>query len=95
VLAEYGLPFDPDLVSPPSSGIWTSEVGEAAISLFLDRRDVDSEAVVSINDFIAIGAMRALQAQGIQIPQQVAVVGFDDVDDSSSVIPSLTMVPIQ
>ena len=95
VLAEYGLPFDPDLISPPTSGIWLPEVGEAAIALFLDQRQVNFEAVVGTNDLFAIGAMRALQARGIQIPQQVAVVGFDDVDDSMSVIPSLTTVSIQ
>jgi len=94
VLADYGLPFDPDLVSPTSSS-WASEVGEAAISLFLNRRNVNFEAVVGTNDFFAIGAMRALQARGIRIPQQVAVVGFDDVEDSRSVIPSLTTASIQ
>ena len=40
VLAEYGLPFDPDLVSPPSSGSWEQEIGEAAIALLLDQRHV-------------------------------------------------------
>jgi PAS domain S-box-containing protein len=94
VLAENGL-FDPDLVSPPTAGVWSPETGKAAISLFLDQRGVNFEAVVGVNDGIAIAAMQALQARGIHIPQQVAVVGFDDVDESNSVIPSLTTVSIQ
>jgi DNA-binding LacI/PurR family transcriptional regulator len=56
-LAEHGLPLDPDLVSPPTDGLWGYEVGERAISLFLDQRQVSPEAVAAVNDDIAAGAM--------------------------------------
>jgi GAF domain-containing protein/DNA-binding LacI/PurR family transcriptional regulator len=95
VLAEYGLPFDPDLVSPPSEGLWGPEVGEAAIALLLDQRHVGFEAVVAANDKIAIGAMQALQARGIHVPNQVAVAGYDDEPGSNSTLPPLTTVPLQ
>jgi PAS domain S-box-containing protein len=95
VLAESGLPSDPDLVSPPSGGSWEQEVGEAAIALLLDQRHVKFEAAAGANDNFAIGAMRALQARGIHIPGQVAVVGFDDDTGSDSLIPPLTTVSLQ
>ncbi|MDO6428597.1 LacI family DNA-binding transcriptional regulator [Thalassotalea sp. 1_MG-2023] len=51
---------------------------------------VDFDAIFGASDLIAIGAMRALQEHGYKIPEQVAVVGFDDIAISSFTIPSLT-----
>ena len=94
-LAEHNLPVDPSLVSPPTKGFWNPEVGEAAISLFLDERGVEFDAVIGVNDAIAIEAMRALQARGVHVPNEVAVVGFDDLDSGTCVIPPLTTVSLQ
>ncbi len=95
VLTEHGLPFDPALVSEPSTGSWEPEVGEAAIKLLLDGRHTSFEAIVAANDYIAIGVMQALQARGISVPNQVAVLGFDDQAESNSTIPSLTTLSLQ
>jgi DNA-binding LacI/PurR family transcriptional regulator/anti-anti-sigma regulatory factor len=97
VLTEYGLPVDPDLVSPPAEGkeMWETVVGEAGISLFLDQRHVDFDAVVTANDVFAQGAVDALQARGIHVPQQVAVIGFDNVDYGRWLTPPLTTVSLQ
>jgi len=95
VLSEYGIPFDPDLVSPPTEGSWKQEVGEEAISLFFDQRHTSFDAVIGVCDHIAIGAMRALDARGIHIPGQVAVVGFDDDTGSNSTIPPLTTMSLR
>jgi DNA-binding LacI/PurR family transcriptional regulator/anti-anti-sigma regulatory factor len=92
VLAESGLPLDSNLVSPPTKGLWGPEVGQVAIALLLDERGLDVEAVVGANDNFALGAMQALQARGIHIPNQIAVVGFDDQSGGDSVIPPLTTV---
>ena len=95
VLAECGLPFDPDLVSPASGGSWEQIVGEQAVALLLDQRQVNFEAIVGANDNFAIGAMRALEARDIHIPNQVAVAGFDDDSGSDSLIPPLTTIAMQ
>ncbi|MGI9234813.1 MAG: LacI family DNA-binding transcriptional regulator [Woeseiaceae bacterium] len=50
------------------------------------------DAVFAVTDVIAIGAMRALQANGLDVPGDVAVVGFDDVPLAAHVTPALTTV---
>jgi DNA-binding LacI/PurR family transcriptional regulator/GAF domain-containing protein len=87
VLAEYGLPLDPDLVAP---GDFLSPSGAEAIRILLDERKVDFEAVVAADDNMALGAIEELQRRGIHVPHDVAVTGFDDIDDASAIIPSLT-----
>ncbi|MDO9395340.1 MAG: LacI family DNA-binding transcriptional regulator, partial [Herbiconiux sp.] len=49
-------------------------------------------ALFACNDFMAIGAMRRLWEEGIRVPDDVSVVGFDDVDMASVVTPGLTTV---
>ena len=54
------------------------------------EKGVEFDAIFGASDLIAIGAMRALQEHGIKIPEQVAVVGFDDIAVASFTIPALT-----
>ncbi len=89
VLVEYGLPLDPDLVAP---GDFSPASGAAAIRLLLEQQKVDFEAVVAANDNMALGALEALQARGIRVPGDVAVVGFDDIEETTAVTPPLTTV---
>lgn len=88
-LAEYDIPLDPDLVLP---GSFQPEDGTAAVGLLLDQRRVTFDAIAAANDFMALGAMEALQKRGVKIPQEVAIVGFDDVVDARSVMPPMTTV---
>jgi DNA-binding LacI/PurR family transcriptional regulator len=53
---------------------------------------VEFDAIVAASDLIAIGALRALQEAGIDVPRQVAVVGFDDIPAASLTNPPLTTV---
>ncbi|MCX6032732.1 MAG: substrate-binding domain-containing protein [Chloroflexi bacterium] len=99
-LAAYGIAFDPDLVSPPylwvqADGIELQANGAEAIRLFLDERRVRFDAVVAASDTFALGALPALQARGIQVPEQVSVVGFDDRPASRAVTPPLTTLKIR
>jgi PAS domain S-box-containing protein len=89
VLAEYGLALDPDLVA---LGDFFFASGAEAIHLLLDERRVDVQAIVAANDDMALGALEALQARGMRVPDEVAIVGFDDVIDVRAVTPSLTTV---
>ncbi|HTU65451.1 MAG TPA: substrate-binding domain-containing protein [Steroidobacteraceae bacterium] len=58
----------------------------------LRSRGVEFDAVVAASDLIAIGALRALQEGGVDVPRQVAVAGFDDIPAASQTNPPLTTV---
>jgi DNA-binding LacI/PurR family transcriptional regulator/signal transduction histidine kinase/ActR/RegA family two-component response regulator len=88
-LAGHGLTFDPDLVTP---GIFEPESGIAAVRLLCDERRADFEALVASNDYAALGALQALRARGVQVPHDVAVIGFDDIEEARAFTPGLTTV---
>jgi LacI family transcriptional regulator len=79
-LAEAGLDLDPALVSGP--GRWTADWGAEAVAAFLDsgrlRPGADFQALACANDNIAIGAADELKRRGTRIPEQVAVVGYNN-----------------
>jgi diguanylate cyclase (GGDEF)-like protein len=89
VLKENGIPFDPQLIAP---GDFMPPSGELAVTLFMDERKVKFDALVGANDYMALDAMKFLLARGIRIPQDVAVVGFDDAKEARSIAPSLSSV---
>jgi LacI family transcriptional regulator len=74
-------------------GIFSVRSGERAGEDLLARQRVAlPEAVVCANDQMAIGVMRAFAAAGVRVPDEVAVVGFDDIYPSSLLDPPLTTV---
>ncbi|WP_421725050.1 LacI family DNA-binding transcriptional regulator [Bauldia sp.] len=70
---------------------FTEDGGARAVEQLLSGPSVPT-AVFAANDLMAIGAMRALRARGLEIPGDVAVVGFDDISAASLVTPGLTTV---
>jgi DNA-binding LacI/PurR family transcriptional regulator len=72
----------------PLSGDWSAASGFAAAA----RLEPDTTAVVAANDQMAIGLMAALADAGRVVPDEVAVVGFDDVPEAAYVRPALTTV---
>jgi len=88
-LAEHGLPLNPDLVAP---GDFNVPSGREAVALLLDQRKVALEAIVAANDNMALGALEALEARGIDVPGTVALTGFDDVEAAFAATPPLTTV---
>jgi LacI family transcriptional regulator len=76
---------------PTEIGDWTSAGGEAAMTRLL-ASDEPVDAVFAANDQMAIGALRAAHTGGIRVPRDVAVVGFDGLDEGAQAIPSLTTV---
>lgn len=88
-LAEHGIEFDPQLVA---MGDFRPPSGMEAIALLLDERKVSIDAVVAANDNMAITALEALQMRGKLVPGDVAVVGFDDIEESRVIAPALTTV---
>ncbi|TNU76435.1 LacI family transcriptional regulator [Miniimonas arenae] len=89
-LAEAGLEPDPALFAFGSD--WDRRMSgyEAMVALLLSGRSFD--AVLCINDALAIGATRALRSHGRRIPDDVAVTGFDDTAEGEFMTPTLTTV---
>ncbi|AXE37610.1 LacI family DNA-binding transcriptional regulator [Acidipropionibacterium virtanenii] len=72
VLTAHGCP-----VPAPAAGDWTPASGYRAAEALLS--DPGTTAVLAANDEMAAGFMRALHERGLRVPQDVSVVGFDDV----------------
>lgn len=86
VLAERGLPPPPWVAAN-----WSASGGYRAMKKLLDMGESFS-AVVCANDHMALGALRALYEAGLHVPQDVSIVGFDDVPEAAYLIPPLTTV---
>ncbi len=87
-LGGAGVRADPLLVV---DGAFRAEGGAAAVGELL-RRGVRFTAIIAGNDLMAIGAMEELRRRGRRLPEDVAVVGFDDIMFASLVEPPLTTV---
>jgi DNA-binding LacI/PurR family transcriptional regulator len=88
-LEARGLPFDADLVV--DAGPWHRANGAEAMRMLL-ARGVGFDAVFALNDELALGALRVLREHGVEVPAQVAIIGFDDVDEGRYSLPSLSTV---
>ncbi|MGI3780019.1 MAG: LacI family DNA-binding transcriptional regulator [Janthinobacterium lividum] len=88
-LAAAGVDEDPDLVVDVIG--WYRSTGAESMRRFLER-GVDFDGVVAFNDQIALGALRVMQEAGLSIPEDVAVIGFDDVDETRYTLPTLSTV---
>jgi DNA-binding LacI/PurR family transcriptional regulator len=71
--------------------ITTEEAGYAAARELL-RREVPFDAIVGASDPTALGAMRALQEQQLEVPGRISVVGFDDIPAAGLANPPLTTI---
>ncbi|NOG49223.1 MAG: substrate-binding domain-containing protein [Chloroflexi bacterium] len=65
--------------------------GKRAARALLQTGDVPS-VVIALNDLMAIGAILAFQEAGLRVPDDVAVMGFDDIPEASIVRPALTTI---
>jgi LacI family transcriptional regulator len=87
-LRAAGIAPEPGLIS---IGGPTRDDGEAAALRLLDRADRPT-AVFTANNFMTVGALRAARSLGLRIPDDVALVGFDDLDWTTLVQPPVTVV---
>ncbi len=74
------------------NGSFLREDGVAAVKAFLDQRQLEIDGLVGANDHMALYAMKTLQSRGISVPEQVSVIGFDDLSSAISCTPALTTV---
>jgi DNA-binding LacI/PurR family transcriptional regulator len=91
VAAEIGINIDPDLTVQIDTDDPTPMLGYPFAKQLLARQKPFT-AIFAYNDISAIGAIRALQEQGLRVPQDVSVLGFDDIPGAAFQTPSLTTV---
>jgi DNA-binding LacI/PurR family transcriptional regulator len=86
-LKAAGIKYDESLVGYTAP--WFRSNGAEVMAELL-KRTRDFTAVFALNDLLAFGAMRVLQEQGISIPKDVSVLGFDNLEEAKYSIPSLS-----
>jgi len=71
---------------------WTRAQGYAAVEELLEGDGPLPDGVFAFNDALAVGALRALDASGVRVPQDVAVAAIDDIQEAAYTHPPLTSV---
>jgi DNA-binding LacI/PurR family transcriptional regulator len=96
VARALSLQVPDDLVIRLDKDMHSPELGYPGIHQLLLRRR-DFTAVLCFNDVSAIGSIRALHDAGLRVPLDVSVLGFDDIQAASYIVPSLTTIrqPLQ
>jgi LacI family transcriptional regulator len=87
-LRKHGLPTDADLIQ---RGNFKIDGGEAAVERLL-RLKKRPTAVLAANDLSAIGALHAAQNAGLKVPEDISIIGFDDIDFCQLTQPPLTTI---
>jgi LacI family transcriptional regulator len=87
-MRQASLPVDPKLIA---KGDFTEQGGMLAVNRLLDS-GIPFTAIACSNDQAAIGALLALNRRNIRVPDDVSIVGFDDVAPARFSIPPLTSV---
>ncbi|MGH8877917.1 MAG: LacI family DNA-binding transcriptional regulator [Stackebrandtia sp.] len=86
VLDKHGIPAEANLVVRSPA---TLQGGAQCMATLINLAE-PPDAVIAITDVVAVGAMYAARDQGLSIPDDVAVMGFDDIEAASLVAPTLT-----
>ncbi|WP_214106462.1 LacI family DNA-binding transcriptional regulator [Acrocarpospora catenulata] len=91
-LAQAGLPADERLIA--SVEAYHRADGARAMARLLDASDAGDppDAVFCFNDLLALGALRTLLERGYAVPEEVALAGFDDIEDGRYGTPTLTTI---
>lgn len=88
-LADCNIPISEELIV---EGDFQQQTGYRAAKSLLQNVDPPPTAIFASNDLSAFGAMDAVRECGLRIPEDISVIGFDDIPQSSLVYPKLTTV---
>jgi DNA-binding LacI/PurR family transcriptional regulator len=91
VAQDLGLTMQPELTIQLEKDLTSPELGYPVVKHLLDHHR-SFTAFLSFNDIAAIGCIRALHDVGLRVPQDVSVVGFDDIKEAAFQTPSLTTI---
>jgi LacI family transcriptional regulator len=89
-LRDSGVNLFPEQIA---EGDFSRDSGLRATGELLERQP-DITAIFALNDVMAVGALAALRERGITVPDQISVVGFDDIPLASDVTPALTTIRV-
>jgi LacI family transcriptional regulator len=87
-LREYGLCVDPQLLQ---EGDFSQPTGFSAAQTLLDLPELPT-AIFASNDVMAFGVMEAVRDRGLRIPEDISIIGFDNIPQAAQVSPQLTTV---
>lgn len=88
VLREHGLPIDESIIAP---GDFMTDLSEQVVTRWLEQGK-QFDAIFAADDNAAVGALTALRSAGMRVPEDVAVVGFNDDPMAAHLTPKLTTV---
>lgn len=88
-LQEANMEIDPRLQA--NGGGWHRADGAEAMRYLLSL-ETPPDAVFCFNDLMALGAMSALHEAGLRIPEDVAIIGIDDIEDGRYAYPPLSSI---
>jgi LacI family transcriptional regulator len=91
VAARLGLEIKPELVVSLERDMSSPELGYPVVQQLLAGRQPFT-ALVAFNDISAIGAIRALQDVNLRVPEDISVIGFDDIKAAAFTLPRLTTI---
>ena len=90
-LRKYRIPLDESLISVGDINI---EDGYERTKQMLEK-NLDFTAIFAYNDMMAFGAMQAIKEKGLRIPEDIGLVGYDDIPFSSLISPALTTIRLK
>ncbi|MCX7656094.1 MAG: substrate-binding domain-containing protein [Treponemataceae bacterium] len=88
-LERYQLPFEQDLVFHGDYGRFS---GYHVIEEYLVTGNSLPDAILAANDLMALGALECFRRNGISVPDEVKIIGFDDIGEGAVSIPSLSTI---
>lgn len=88
-LAAAGMPVDEALIR--TTVMWHRNTGAEATDLLIES-GTEFDAVFALNDTLAMGVLRSLHSHDVDVPRDVAVIGFDDIDEAAFTRPTLSSV---
>ncbi|WP_294274199.1 LacI family DNA-binding transcriptional regulator [uncultured Sphingomonas sp.] len=87
-LEAHDVAFDAAMVQTPTAGRFE---GAEAVDNLLER-GIAFDAIVAASDLVALGAIQTLRQRGLRVPEDVAVIGYDDIDAAALSTPGLTTI---
>jgi len=88
-LRDAGIEPDSELIAP--AGLWHRAEGAEAMGRLLDSGS-PIDAVFCFNDTLALGALHVLLRRGVRVPDDIAIIGFDNIEEARFSMPPLTSV---